>query len=69
MPRHLLRQVVPGITKAEVRDILGEPAEGEDSHTWVYQRWGNAGWVEVCFDEDGAVVEVNDESVFPPTTP
>lgn len=69
MPRHLLRQIVPGTTKAEVRDILGEPEGDEGSGTWLYERWGNAGWVEVYFDENGAVCEVNDESVFPPNTP
>lgn len=65
MPRHLLRQVAPGMTKADVRALLGEPQDRDHECQWEYSRWGNAGWVEVFFDENGTVAYVNDESVFP----
>lgn len=65
MPRHLLRQIAPGMTKAEVRHVLGEPQDREGDYQWEYWRWGNAGWVEVFFNEDGTVNYVNDESAFP----
>jgi hypothetical protein len=32
---------------------------------WEYSRWGNAGYVDVHFDEAGRLQSVNDESVFP----
>ena len=65
MTRHFLRQVTSGMTKVEVRDLFGEPQDREDEYQWEYSRWGNAGWVEICFSRDGAVDHVNDESVFP----
>lgn len=65
MRRHLLRQVKPGMTKAEVREVLGEPQDVEADWQWEYSRWGNAGWVEVAFNKDDRVTYVNDESVFP----
>jgi len=65
MPRHLLRQVTAGMTKAEVQDILGEPQDREGDYQWEYWRWGNAGWVEIFFHQDGTVDYVNDESAFP----
>lgn len=65
MPRHLLRQVKPRMTKAEVREVLGKPKNVEADWQWEYSRWGNAGWVEVAFDKDDRVTYVNDESAFP----
>ncbi len=65
VPPRLLRQVVPGMTKTEVGDLLGEPQHRGGEHQWEYWRWGNAGWVEVHFNRVGTVHSVNDESVFP----
>lgn len=65
MPRHLLRQIAPGMTKAEVRDVLGDPQNREGDYQWEYRRWGNAGWVEVFFNKEGTVDYVNDESAYP----
>jgi len=64
-PRHLLRELNPEMTRSEVRDLLGEPQRCVGDYTWVYRRWGNAGWVEVYFNEDGKFHSLNDESVFP----
>ncbi len=53
------------MTKPQVCELLGEPQDSEGVHQWEYWRWGNAGWVEVHFNREGAVLEVNDESVIP----
>jgi hypothetical protein len=65
IPVRLLEQIEPGMPMAEVRRILGSPHEGEDSSTWIYRRFGNPGWVEVDFDNNGTVRYINDESAFP----
>jgi len=65
MPRHLLRKLNPEMTRADVRDLLGEPQMCVGDYTWVYRRWGNFGWIEVYFDEGGRSHSLNDESAFP----
>jgi hypothetical protein len=60
-----LRRIEPGMTQHQVIEILGEPQSRKEGE-WHYERIGNPGWVEVWFDDDGRVQEVNDESVFPP---
>jgi hypothetical protein len=56
---------MPGMTKTEVKDVLGEPQNRPSEHEWEFWRWGNAGWVEVWFNNNGTVNYVNDESAFP----
>lgn len=64
MPRSQLNRLTIGMTKDEVRSVLGEPQKtGKDY--WEYSRFGNQGWVEIHFDDAGRLAEVNDESVFP----
>jgi len=64
--RSLLAKINPGMTQQQVTSILGQPnRKFENSQQWSYWRWGNAGWVEIKFDEDGCVDYVNDESAFP----
>ncbi len=65
MPRSQLNRLVIGMTKDDVRNVLGEPRENREGSVWVYSRWGNAGWFEVHFDDASRFAEVNDESVFP----
>ena len=47
MPRSQLNRLVIGMTKDDVRNVLGEPRENREGSVWVYSRWGNAGWFEV----------------------
>ncbi len=63
MPNYLMRQLRLGMTKEEVRRLLGPPEKVYDN-TWIYSRKGNVGWVEIWFDED-RLGSVNDESAFP----
>ena len=65
MPPDKIRQLRVGMTEVDVRRILGSPAR-LGGHLWEYSRWGNAGYVQVTFDANGAVQMINDESVFPP---
>lgn len=64
--RALLRQVETGMTKQQVRDILGPTSSAANESTWIYERSGNLGYVQVAFDQNNRVLYVNDESVFPP---
>lgn len=64
--RTALSKILKGMTKQQVSTILGPPERINGEHEWEYSRWGNAGWVEVWFDENALVREINDESVFPP---
>lgn len=71
IPAGKLNRLRPGMTQAEVIRILGRP-QWDDGGEWVYERWGNPGWVEVRFDGEGRFAGINDESPFPqrlPTTP
>jgi hypothetical protein len=51
-----------GVTKDEVRRIVGEPEEISDNQ-WLYSWWPNQGWVSISFDGNGRVAVVNDEQV------
>ena len=64
VPLSKLERLWPGITKAEIKKILGEPRQVVNGE-WHFWRWGNAGWVQVSFDDHGQLKAVNDESVFP----
>lgn len=64
MPRSKLSRLAIGMTKDEIRTVLGEPHKTGENY-WEYSRFGNQGWVEIHFDDAGRLVEVNDESVFP----
>ena len=63
--RTLLSRIAPGMTRAQVSAILGPPNDTEGPSQWEYWRYGNAGWVEIAFDDTDVVLWVNDESVFP----
>mgnify|MGYP003333851251 CR=1 FL=1 len=65
VPRSRLRQIQPGMTKSEVRKLLGKPRGVEGDWQWEFARPLNVGWVEIWFDDQGCVTEINDESVFP----
>jgi outer membrane protein assembly factor BamE (lipoprotein component of BamABCDE complex) len=64
-PNSHLRQVQPGLTKQQVIGILGEPSVKTDTGEYVYERWGNPGWVAVYFGDDGIVTSIDVESAFP----
>lgn len=63
--RSRLAQIRMGMTKSEVREVLGEPSENGNLHQWEFSSPLNFGWVEISFDDQGRVTEINDESVFP----
>lgn len=74
MIRHAVRRsdlarLAIGMTKDEVRAVLGSPNDVKDGGaewmTWEYARWGNAGYVALHFDATGRLAQINDESVFP----
>lgn len=65
MPRVLLHRLKMGMTKDEVRAVMGEPPTTYEGGTWEYARFGNAGYVHLHFDDSGRLCDVNDESVFP----
>ena len=65
VPKHLLQQIEIGMTKSEIKTIMGPPTRSYGNHEWQYSRTGNVGWVEIWFDENGAVNGINDESAFP----
>jgi hypothetical protein len=64
--RTILSQITRGMTKPQVSKLMGPPHHIASAHEWEYSRSGNAGWVEIWFDEKGLVTSINDESVFPP---
>ena len=64
MPPHLLGRVQEGMSKEQVRAILGTPQEA-GANEWEYWRAPNPGWVEVWFNKHGRVAWINDESAFP----
>jgi hypothetical protein len=64
--RTILAKITPGMTKPQVSKLIGPPHYIANAHEWEYSRSGNAGWVEIWFDEKGLVTSINDESVFPP---
>ena len=63
IPHCKLTQIVNGTPPGEVLSILGDPVQ-KDGSSWIYEKWGNPGWVEVHFD-NGKVDYVNDESPIP----
>jgi hypothetical protein len=56
-----------GATQADVRRILGDPAEVMSYGDWIYDRPLNPGYVAISFDDDGHVRSVNDEQADPVT--
>jgi hypothetical protein len=61
-PHRLARLEVA--TQQDVLRELGQPAEIQSSRSWIYERWGNFGYVTISFDDQGRVRTINDESVF-----
>ena len=66
IPYAKLDSLAVGMTKAQVKAILGEPAEMTSDGHWIYDRPPNPGWVKVYFDELGRFAGINDESPIPP---
>ena len=63
IPRRVLRQIQPGMSKWRVRAILGSPTHVAGPRKWEYWRRGKTGWIEVLFDKKGRVMGVYDQSV------
>ena len=61
IPPESLARVERGMSKEEVVALLGQPSEETNETEWKYFRKYRIGWVEVFFDVDGRVVEVNTE--------
>ena len=61
----LLSKVRTGMTKIQVKSILGAPDYVHNPYQWDYARLGNVGYVSIGFDSNELVSYVNDESVFP----
>ena len=66
-PRSVLDKLAPGMTKAQVQSLVGPPARTYGEDQWQYQRAFNPGWVEIWFDGDGKLLDVNDESIYRPS--
>jgi outer membrane protein assembly factor BamE (lipoprotein component of BamABCDE complex) len=62
VPNVQLSRVQIGMSRQSVREILGEPTNVFDERDWDFSRIGNAGWVRISFDDNGAVSQINDES-------
>lgn len=62
-PKHHLERIQSGMSKDEVRSILGTPQKA-NAIEWTYWHSPNPGWVEIWFDRRGRVSSVNDESAF-----
>ena len=65
IPQSRLRLIQSGMTEQDVIRLLGDPTSRTTDGELVYERQGNPGWVIVCFDNDGLVSYVDDESAFP----
>ena len=50
----------PGISQAQVRDLLGNP-RAVSENSWVYARWLAWPMVHVYFDESGAYARHHDD--------
>ena len=64
-PKAQLARVQIGMPRESVREILGEPTDVSNERDWQYSRTANAGWVQISFDNEGTVIQINDESAFP----
>ncbi len=66
IPASLVQQLEPGLTKEQVRRLLGTPTEADVS-MWRYQRItsSSAGFFDLYFDENGKLDWYDDESHFP----
>ncbi len=71
--RFLFGCILDGETIAELESgdsddvirVLGQPSAIHNDRTWIYAPFPNQGWVSIAFDDQGNVLSVNDESVFP----
>jgi hypothetical protein len=52
-----------GDSKEKVKNVLGKPQKVFETK-WIYSHEINSGWVEIRFDHDGLVKDVNDESMI-----
>ena len=64
--RTVLAKITRGMTKPQVSKLMGSPQHIAGPNEWQYSRSGNAGYLQIWFDEKGKFSGINDESVFPP---
>lgn len=62
VPFAKLARLKPGMSRAEVRAILGTPQDRVGDDCLIYRRFANPGWVEVYFDQHDKLDHFNDES-------
>ncbi len=60
VPPYKVAQLKVGMTKSEVRDILGEPEES-GKHGWTYDTFFGIGWVTIYFDDDEKISWTDNE--------
>ena len=64
VPQRLLGKIERGMSQKQIQDILGQPREiREKENVWEYSRFGNQGYVDIHFNDQGFVWEINDESI------
>lgn len=63
LPRRYIKTIQPGMSQKDVTAILGVPSTITDD-VYIYEKPFNPGYVQVCFNKNGEVIYVNDESVF-----
>ena len=63
-PIEVVEKVLPGMPRAEVRELLGNPTNPSSTDSWVYSRTLNPGWLVIYFGEDERVQYVDHETVF-----
>lgn len=49
----------------DVRRLLGDPSQIQDSGNWIYDRPPTQGWVAISFNENGRVRAIDDEQACP----
>ena len=64
-PETVVAQIQSGMSRDDVRQVLGFPNGDRSSQSWSYERTFNPGWLVVYFDANGKVTYVDHEPVFP----
>ncbi|TWT30448.1 hypothetical protein KOR34_50070 [Posidoniimonas corsicana] len=60
IPLSVEAQLTPGMSQSQVRELLGEPNEIEESR-WVYTRSANPGWCSIYWDDSEKLSYVDNE--------
>lgn len=60
VPLSVEARLTPGMSKPQVRDLLGEPNKIEQSR-WVYTRFANPGWCSIYWDDSDRLSDVDNE--------